>query len=745
MLQQLVSNSKDDLSLATDIFYALGILVHSVHSDEFLFYLLSHDCFNALILSPAVFSETSSQGDFLPTYVSYLKTVALVLDQTNIVLVTDATNRTIPIYSRSLELLRLYGNALDSMLKSNLRTVILHVLSISEQCCRSICELESNVYELCTLCIQNFNDAYFQMAHHWRIKSEVGDVDDDFQLEISSILHRFEGDLLFFHDVHEIGIAPIQHQLLLLFLNDFLYVTLYDPLLQIKSSPLLSLSIMILTSILKSLPYPYLISIIINSLLSPIARSDRKHVLAAYFRIAEISGDYPMHSNPYAQRFLDIRAHRLEEYLFSQTSFMLFFMKVAFYSIIKENLNHDMTLIHGLIIMLSSLDLIPFSKAFFENLGVQLPPRSEAFILGEPDLLQPEMSRVSAYLRNFIDERRDIAKLSIFDTISCELQNIPKHPLSLQLSILTLFVDFEAAEQLLGYLTSSGESCDGINTQLCEYLKSLRDLIISFFKSVHKKIKCFLSSCLLNQAFAFVEILANEYRSFINMGGLDGLSSAFKLSSTINSLLASLRSKEDEVLSHIKGFLIVDYFFSNIPRISFDRNASAKTFGQLFARMEVGSSIDIREKVSCEVCFDEAEDDSFLLVLDPNELILTTVQHIHERDSDDENLEDMRNLRTVLFSSLIVHAVFVAHEDCCVSLQLNFLSDSDIIFFKEVVEAGEVINNGDTNSISLDMNFELEEDAETALNFLNDRKSEIFRQLTRVFDQSMEIGDSLED
>ena len=126
------------------------------------------------------------------------------------------------------------------------------------------------------------------------------------------------------------------------------------------------------------------------------------------------------------------------------------------------------------------------------------------------------------------------------------------------------------------------------------------------------------------------------------------------------------------------------------------------------------------------------------MVLDPNELILTTVQHIHERDSDDENLEDLRNLRTVLFSSLIVHAVFVAHEDCCVSLQLNFLSDSDIIFFKEVVEAGEVINNGDTNSISLDMNFELEEDAETALNFLNDRKSEIFRQLTRVFDQSME-------
>ena len=120
------------------------------------------------------------------------------------------------------------------------------------------------------------------------------------------------------------------------------------------------------------------------------------------------------------------------------------------------------------------------------------------------------------------------------------------------------------------------------------------------------------------------------------------------------------------------------------------------------------------------------------------------MQHIHERDSDDENLEDMRNLRTVLFSSLIVHAVFVAHEDC-ISLQLNFLSDSDIIFFKEVVEAGEVINNGDTNSISLDMNFELEEDAETALNFLNDRKSEIFRQLTRVFDQSMEIGDSLED
>ena len=748
VFHQLLDHSslRQQPSLAVSTLNLLSILLHSIQSDEFRYYLLSHESFNRIIVDFSAVSndcdDFSLQEDLIPTYISYLKTIALILNPTNVILLIDASKHSLPIYSKSLELLHRDDLSPDHMIKSNLQTIILHILSLDEANCRSICLLDSNVYELSSICIQHLNLTFAQLNHLWRTLSEPDDIEQDVHLEFSSLLRSFEDNLFFIQDVYDIGLEALQIQVLHGFLIDFMYVNVLDPILRGNDPHSIHLSLMLISCILQSLPHHYVLSVIVNSLLHPSSRSHRKQVLVSYSNVFRTPFDSSPEPNPYRVQFMEIRRGSKSEELSAQSSLVLFNLYSAFAMSTESALrDNDLTVVGGLIMQLSATQLLPSADFHLEDSSSQQVSSFDCLhcMMGEPDLLQLNMLPLIAHLqRQTAKTPQPTPEADLFSSM-VEMVARPSQCslLSAQLSTLSLSMVLEAIDDITASHDKNGNEDRDENSTLFRYLMNLRESVASLFTTSLQRLKSNLSTSLSEETVKFIGLSAKEYRFFTETGGVDGLINTFKLISTTTEPLmhtSAPESKEQETLNDIKLFLLLDDISSRFSLISADGGA-AKLFGTLFAHPNVERrAIDIRDKMVCAVSFDEAEEEIYLLVLEPFQLTLATLQLLEDEDNGEGSRDDAAHLRNVLFSTSLALSDFSPDKDFGASVEFHCVTETDILFFQAVLETGDVVDRGHAKSVILEVNFEDGEMRDLALQFLLDQKSSIYEMLCRVFD-----------
>ena len=122
------------------ILQTMGILCQCVKNDTSLYYILSNNYINEFLSYPYDFDN----DELLDQFVSFLKSLSLRMNEQTIQFFFIERTRTIPLLSRSIELLRYR----EGMVRIAAQTSILNIYRVNDPRSRSICLQEDVMHSL---------------------------------------------------------------------------------------------------------------------------------------------------------------------------------------------------------------------------------------------------------------------------------------------------------------------------------------------------------------------------------------------------------------------------------------------------------------------------------------------------------------------------------------------------------------------------------------------------------------------
>jgi hypothetical protein len=121
------------LSVHIQILQTLSILISSVKNDTSLYYLLSNNYINDIIIFPHDFTVEGSDESLLAQYASFIKTLSLRLNEQTVQFFFIEETGAFPLLTKSIELLRIN----DPMVRISAQTAILNVYHVNDERARA--------------------------------------------------------------------------------------------------------------------------------------------------------------------------------------------------------------------------------------------------------------------------------------------------------------------------------------------------------------------------------------------------------------------------------------------------------------------------------------------------------------------------------------------------------------------------------------------------------------------------------
>jgi hypothetical protein len=117
------------LPVHIQILQTLSILISSVKNDTSLYYLLSNNYINDIIIFPHDFSAEGSDESLLAQYASFIKTLSLRLNEQTVQFFFIEETGAFPLLTKSIELLSIN----DPMVRISAQTAILNVYHVNDE------------------------------------------------------------------------------------------------------------------------------------------------------------------------------------------------------------------------------------------------------------------------------------------------------------------------------------------------------------------------------------------------------------------------------------------------------------------------------------------------------------------------------------------------------------------------------------------------------------------------------------
>lgn len=248
--------------LHIQILQTVSILCQSVTSDTSLYYLLSNNIINQIITFPFPYSKNE---DILPNYLSFLKTLSLLLNTTNIQFFIEPTTNCIPILDKCLELLQPIttinqnndnirvnsGNMtpndedFDPMIRIGAQIVLLNILRIKNELSTSIilkpeimnC-IANIIISFLDNCYKGLYSSYYQIhnkLNNINNSHNISDNNDENNNNLANSIANLTDWLFFIKDILSLDMLPLSKCILESFVMDFVYLTLLEPFHQLRT------------------------------------------------------------------------------------------------------------------------------------------------------------------------------------------------------------------------------------------------------------------------------------------------------------------------------------------------------------------------------------------------------------------------------------------------------------------------------------------------------------------------------
>lgn len=594
----LILHSYPQPLVQMQILQTISIICQSVRSETSLYFLLSNNVINEIIMFPFAFNIDE---DILPNYLSLLKSISLLLNDTSVQFFIAEPSHTIPLLSKAIALL---GVSEETMVRVGAQVTILNILRLEDERCRAIITNEAILHEFSAACVTLLESSYRRL-YNVCLQQLLTSISPSNRLalsrEYSEVVINIEDWLFFLRDVLQLRIPLLSAHVIKVLMTDFLYLSILEPLIQLKAlkidlqqlcaedlpSSALStytsaqVSLLITSLIFEVQPSIELLSSIIIAIFHPLSRRERKKRLyALLLALPPEDTAEPTEMNPYRIVFKELRENRREDRLFLQTSFALFWISDAIYKAtehefpVSKELEADFDCsiqrISSLLFLLSSLGLLPRSEGFadilsstFSTTNHQTPTQD---IVRDPDLIDLLSTK----------ELECIAKLPTDGTSF--LQNLQEiltyfsvHSLlSIQISATIIYNYVCSIGALFTFLGSVEEASVQRYSRVKDFctaaLGSLMGILKVFYNNIVGSL-CDKASG-VDRIFVF-ELLLEEYKDFAVKYKVEKCIADFKLKSKSDKTYTDmeiLATEEGIIRKEVKSFFLAHDILCNLSR-----------------------------------------------------------------------------------------------------------------------------------------------------------------------------------
>lgn len=213
------------------ILQTLSILINSVKNDTSLYYLLSNNYINEIIVFPHDFDDDESLRD---QFVSFMKSLSLRLNSQTVQFFFVEETGAFPLLSRAIDILRFS----EPMVRIACQTTILNILTVSDPRSRSYALQDDLICKFLGEVVKILNSYYFSMVkisleYLSLIQNETSrirpsDIQAFTRLEnsLDDITAAFEDWIYFMQDIVGLKIFKIRYMTISHIMSDFVYPTL---------------------------------------------------------------------------------------------------------------------------------------------------------------------------------------------------------------------------------------------------------------------------------------------------------------------------------------------------------------------------------------------------------------------------------------------------------------------------------------------------------------------------------------
>lgn len=253
-----VSQSDAMSSVKVQVIQTLSILVANVSSTEMIFYILSNNHINDLIVHPFDFSNE----EILSHYISFLKTLSLRLDPQTIQFFFNEQAQDFPLYSEAIK----FFKHPETMVRTAVRTLSLNVYQIEYEPLRNFIIDRSAIPYFS-------NVVWFLRDQSILLTQLFAEVDYNGRGKVNQVLDMQIDLLYYLQDIIQIGVSAISNLLVDQMLCHYVLPTLLGSLAEQchndGDSMTPTLAMYTLTQMILIYRDPYLVNAIIGSLIDP--------------------------------------------------------------------------------------------------------------------------------------------------------------------------------------------------------------------------------------------------------------------------------------------------------------------------------------------------------------------------------------------------------------------------------------------------------------------------------------------
>ncbi|KNC49222.1 uncharacterized protein AMSG_05210 [Thecamonas trahens ATCC 50062] len=234
----------------------LSILLSQITAQTSIYFILSNNRINNIITH----AFDSSNEEILAYYVTFLKTLALKLDNTTIQFFFNVEERTFPLYTEAIR----YYNHSESMIAAAVRTLTLQVFRIPNAALRTF---------LVSPPVAPYFPALITTlaTHAHRLQAAVTAASSDpasGPVRVRAALDALLDHLFYIHDIYALGLAGINSVLTTSLLNDLVRPVLVASVTRSSSELSSELALFLLAQLFHTLDDPLLIRALTSALLT---------------------------------------------------------------------------------------------------------------------------------------------------------------------------------------------------------------------------------------------------------------------------------------------------------------------------------------------------------------------------------------------------------------------------------------------------------------------------------------------
>lgn len=216
------------------ILQTLSILIKCVKNDTSLYYLLSNNYINEVIIFPHNLNDDESLRD---QFASFIKSLSLRLDDQTVQFFFIEGTGAFPILAKAIEMLHIT----EPMVRTASQATILNVYKVDDKKAKQYSLQDHVMNDFFNQIVTLFEGHYLTLitiCHEHLIFNEkncMTNINDELELKtfcnhISDLFNSIQDWFYYLSDVYELGIAKLQINLTIHLMNEFILPTLLKPI-----------------------------------------------------------------------------------------------------------------------------------------------------------------------------------------------------------------------------------------------------------------------------------------------------------------------------------------------------------------------------------------------------------------------------------------------------------------------------------------------------------------------------------